>query len=791
MSTIGQGSIDHRSGANLLAESRSIYRVALMVLPIFYFALLYHPLFAQGDKESKHNISRHSSNYTADVVIVKLESEKGNKGFGKSGIRSIEQSMEVLSITPVFHSYLKPSSRSRSSSPIDRIYKIKLTPGYTVEEAIEKLKREPSVSYAEPQYRVHLLYVPNDPEAAVGTGQQYYLDKIKAYDAWGIERGNKNVVIGILDTGASPEHEDLKNSIAVNTADPVNGIDDDRDGYVDNYIGWDMADNDNDPTADGHRHGTLVAGIANAEADNGTGIAGVGFNSSFLPIKIFTTAETESTNAYEAIVYAADHGCDVINLSWGGIQPYSQFEQDIINYAVLEKDAVVIAAAGNDNLEIAYYPASYDNVVSVAFTDAMDIKAPRSTYSPFVDLTAPGLGIYTTDFNGSYRRARSGSSLATPMVSGAAALLRAKFPDYTAQQIAAQLRASTDDIYNLDGNAPYFRKLGKGRLNIAQALSDKMISGIALESYAFNYDEQKGQVYLTVTLKNYLSPSGTKAKATLRSDSPFITVVDSVFEVGTIPTLDSSNNSSAPFRIKIDPELKVGNELPLFPYLTIEIEDGEQWDYATIEFNTSDIRVTEFAFRDEDATRNTAIDDTLGLKIGFGNYLFPSANTEVVLSSNTPGVTVIDSLFVLGEMKHLKDTIVQKGFFNVLIDEGFDMKKRNIEFTMQYKNSSWLFVEYFELSKEHLSLEVPWPDFTESWSIVPNPNQGNFSLQNNNPTSGRYTITDIMGKTMVDGNLDANRADTYMDMPDLETGVYLMQIEDANGKHLLRFIVTH
>ena len=139
----------------------------------------------------------------------------------------------------------------------------------------------------------------------------------------------------------------------------------------------------------------MVAGVSSAKTNNSLGLAGVGFNSKFMPIKIFTSSDGFSANEYEAMIYAADKGCKVLNLSWGAAGAFCQFGQDVINYVALDKDVVIVAAAGNtpDNLD--FYPASYENVLSVGATDNLDQKWSFATYSVHIDVTAPGQNVFT------------------------------------------------------------------------------------------------------------------------------------------------------------------------------------------------------------------------------------------------------------------------------------------------------------------------------------------------------------------------------------------------------------
>ena len=152
------------------------------------------------------------------------------------------------------------------------------------------------------------LDIPSDPMASPVSGQQEHLGQIKAYDAWDVEKGDTTMVIGLVDTGVNYNHPDLKDNIALNYADPVNGIDDDHDGYVDNFLGWDMADNDNDPITGTNGHGSSVAGMSSASTNNALGVAGTGFKTKFLEIKAFSNDTKTMVNEYQGVVYAATTG---------------------------------------------------------------------------------------------------------------------------------------------------------------------------------------------------------------------------------------------------------------------------------------------------------------------------------------------------------------------------------------------------------------------------------------------------------------------------------------------------
>ena len=425
-----------------------------------------------------------------------------------------------------------------------------------------------AVEYVEPLYIRQPQYQPNDPLADSTltslSASQYYLKQIKAYRAWDITRGDSSIVIGITDGGFRLTHVELAPQIKHNYADPINGIDDDRDGYIDNFTGWDLANSDNDPGYDiAIVHGTLVAGVSSARVDNGQGIAGLGNQCRFLPLNIYPNTPTGAFAGIEAVVYAADHGCQVINMSWGAPGGYSQFEQDAMTYAAVNRNAVLVAAAGNTNADLAFYPASYQHVISVSSVDNTDTKVGSATFSHRVDLTAPGISILTTygyhlangggPADNDYT-AVGGTSFAAPLVAGAAALVRRQFPAYTADQVAARLRQTTDPIDALPANAAWAGRLGTGRLNVLAALTRANLTEARVVSSTFapaRAAYAPGEtIGLTANVQNLLAPVAGLT-VTLTSLSPYLTVSAGSFAAGSLGTLGRADNAAAPFRLAV------------------------------------------------------------------------------------------------------------------------------------------------------------------------------------------------------------------------------------------------
>ena len=318
-----------------------------------------------------------------------------------------------------------------------------------------------------------LLYQPNDRVV-----KSILLNVLQAYNAWDICMRFKCCY---RCDGYDFTHLDLQGSVKYNYNDPSDGVDNDNDGYVDNYMGWNMDEWNNNPQWGKVGHGVHVAGIAGATPDNSYGISGVGYNSKLLPIRI-DDEEGVLTKAWEGLIYVADHGAKIINCSWGSTFSNGQFGQDIVNYATYNKGALIVAAAGNSNDERMFYPAAFKNVLCVAATKSNDYKWENSSYYWRVYVSAPGHDIYSTWPNGQFISS-GGTSMATPMVSGAAAIVWTYYPEMLPQQIIHIIKNTTDNIYNISNNAKYRDKLGTGRINMFRALTDDFKPGISNENY--------------------------------------------------------------------------------------------------------------------------------------------------------------------------------------------------------------------------------------------------------------------------------------------------------------------
>jgi subtilisin family serine protease len=323
--------------------------------------------------------------------------------------------------------------------------------GRTVANAVAALSKNPNVVYAEPDYLVSATATPNDPLF----GQLWGMAKINAPAAWDVSTGSANVVVGDIDTGIDYTHPDLAGNVWVNPGEAAgNGVDDDGNGYVDDVNGWDFVSNDNNPMDD-HGHGTHTSGTVGARGNNGVGVVGVNWNVRIAGLKFLNAQGSGSTsNAILALGYAVAKDMKVTNNSWGG----GGFSQSLFNAIANARNAgsLFVAAAGNssfDNDLLPFYPASYDldNVIAVAATTSTDGLASFSNYgATSVDLGAPGAGI-TSTVPGNRYESWSGTSMATPHVSGAAALLFAAHPSWTFAQARDRIFCTARPLSALAG----------------------------------------------------------------------------------------------------------------------------------------------------------------------------------------------------------------------------------------------------------------------------------------------------------------------------------------------------
>ncbi|MFH1052423.1 MAG: S8/S53 family peptidase [bacterium] len=501
----------------------------------------------------------------ANQVIIRIKKEYIQNSNVESILKSIDKSIKIdnsllkpsesitFNVNLRAKTLLKPNQNIgkiiKSEEPLLRTFVVKYDGNQSPEDFCkELLKKTPALEIAEPIILPELQYEPNDPMRF----SQTLLDTCKLYDAWDIEQGDTNVIIGISDNGVNQEHEDLKNSIACNWNDPVNGIDDDGNGYTDDFAGYDLTGENLPPdnTYNSDSHGTSVAGIASATTDNEAGICGTAFKCRFFPIKI--EAGGELIKAYESIYYAAKRGFKVVNCSWGIVKPYSEIDQSAFNYAVAN-DVAVVASGGNDMGSLENnYPSAYDGVLAVGEVNQSDIFSGNNI-GAYLDVLAPGTRNWAPDnSNGStgYGNSETGSSFSSPVVTGILALIRSKYPYLSALQSIELARQSVDDVSQLPGNV-FWKDILPGRINAYKAVTTEPFSIPSVRPLKAVYKSKEGTestrfsvgdtVLMSIDAFNYLGDANnlTFDLSAVWDETGSIQVVDSLV---SIPSVQRESN---------------------------------------------------------------------------------------------------------------------------------------------------------------------------------------------------------------------------------------------------------
>lgn len=378
------------------------------------------------------------------------------------------------------------------------LFRLTLKPNVSVAVAVSELEKRAGVALVQPDYSISISRIANDPS----NGSLWGLDNtgqssgtpgadIAAPEAWNTSTGTGRTIVAVIDTGIDYNHPDLKANIWRNSREiPGNGIDDDGNGYKDDIVGYDFANNDAYPMDD-NGHGTHVAGTIGAVGNNGIGISGVNWNTQLMALKFLDgNGSGYLSSAVKAINYAVQNGAKVINLSFGGGGYDAAMALAISNAKA--KGVIVVAAAGNSSSNNDYkavYPASYsgNNLIAVAATDRNDKLASFSNYGvSSVDIAAPGKSIYSTLPGGKYGY-YSGTSMAAPHVAGAAALIWDAHPTWSYQQVIESILRTADASASLAG------RVATGRLNVADAITYKVTapepkdtSGASVTSVVFS-----------------------------------------------------------------------------------------------------------------------------------------------------------------------------------------------------------------------------------------------------------------------------------------------------------------
>jgi len=553
-------------------------KLGTLILAFFLGTALFQPLFAQV-QPTKQNWSQilAQNEHDPSVITVKLKADYKNftserginhpvalKLFADLGIRAVKRRYRL---TANDIQAINTRDFKKSLPDLTLVYQLQLPTNTTPEllRAMDRIQRSKLFQYIVPETYDKPLLTPNDPLSA---GAWWYA-KMQAEQAWEITKGDTNVVVGIIDTSFDLDHPDLVNQIKYNWNDPINGVDDDNDGYIDNFRGWDLVgkfmttpQGDNDPSApDGsvNPHGAIMSGTCCAQTNNNVGVAAPAFNCKFMPIKCAGDDGSDRLTAlvYDGILYAAQKGCKILNCSFGSTV-YNPVRQELINFVTRNYNCLILSAMGNGGYDTdstaIFYPANYENVFALTGTDENDRKGGISTYGYGADAAAPAKGLSHARYNDAYGFTDDGyTSAATAMASGVAALVASKYPNYSGKQIGELIRVTADPIDNL--NPEYKERLGKGRLNMLRALTENPPSvrkeSIIISDGNNNLPEPGETANLNIVVTNYLAEV-SNLNVLFSVNSPYITVQNPNQVLASITTLESKALSEA-FRLQIAP----------------------------------------------------------------------------------------------------------------------------------------------------------------------------------------------------------------------------------------------
>jgi len=611
---------------------------------------------------STNNADINDLPYFENIIIIKI-SEATDIGEVLEYI-SREVKIEIVDIHKPYSFF---TNNFQDEFGLSRVFRITFNDNIDPLELCDFLNNKYYIDYAEPLYKHQLTKIPNDPLYA----DQYELRTIKIQECWDLSTGDPNVTIAIVDSELDWRHRDLSGNIFENPGESgtdnqgkdkrFNGIDDDNNGLIDDYHGWDFMSNttyaellegkikqDNDPRINEQDaksfHGTLVASVCSAVSDNDRGIASPGWACRLMPVKIRSDYGIGGAE-HQGILYAAMMGADVINCSWVGVG-FSRHERDVVNQAVA-LGSLVIASAGNsgESIDKNYYLNSQD-VMYIGASDQNDEIADFSDYGIITAVYAPGKEIQCASAFDNYTNS-NGTSLSAPLVSGVAGLIKSKHPDWSNYQIWHQLRSTSDNIFESDDKK---REKYYGRLNAHKCLlynddfnSELSVPGIRYTNYKIMTETGRIDTYEPFTFKldiiNYLAPAADLTISLEPIDGIMLSESQVMFE-----NLNTMQNIEAEFQLKLSQNAKWYDKES---YMLVRFKSGDYEDFQLLRLEIDPPPLKDFS-------AETKLLDTLKNELGeeLRPYVIHSPNIEIcwisgVSADYTPFFAITDSNGIL------------------------------------------------------------------------------------------------------------------------------------------------
>ncbi len=543
--------------------------------------------------------------YSPGFVWVQFaEGVAVSAGAGKTGLAIFDREAALYGVTEVSKAFPfvdrvdERRELAESTKKLQRIYAVHHEESFDSRQVAAALAQDPNVVYAEPRFVRESMWdlpgseksesirleTPNDPLFR----EAPYMQRVRMPDAWNVVKGEQgNVVIAIVElVGIGVSHEDLRGTLWTNPGEiPNNGVDDDANGFVDDVHGWDFRANSpivpGFASSSGVEHGVAVSGAALAEADNGIGLAGTSWNARFMPL----------VGSYSGITYAALNGADIINASYGGFG--GSITEALVMQSAVDEGALVVAAAGNNGLnsdQVPSYPANYPINLNVGGTLA-ESDVNHYNYGRSVNVFAAGRNVVVPVPGNAYGR-EFGTSFASPLVAGIAALVKTANPHFTPHQVREQVRLTADNIDAVN-DASLAGLLGRGRVNAYRAVTESGFPAVRMAEYQLIGGERalrSGEsVEVTARMVNYLADTENLTIEWF-SDGAFVEFDTSPVSVGRLATGENIEistsfklNENTPYRAHffVSPRARDGSYDDAADIVRLTANEGETLTHRT------------------------------------------------------------------------------------------------------------------------------------------------------------------------------------------------------------------